>query len=122
MKQYEPLTRKDQQPVRYLIVDDSVFARKSLVKMVESFGGLVAGEAGDGCAAVVGPGQAGDHAQRGGFARAVAAEEPGDGSGFAVEGHAVDRDDVSVALGKAGGGNHGFRLAGRRGAAHRRRG
>ena len=22
MKQYEPLTRKDQQPVRYLIVDD----------------------------------------------------------------------------------------------------
>jgi two-component system, chemotaxis family, chemotaxis protein CheY len=52
MKQYEPLTRKDHQPVRYLIVDDSVFARKSLVKMVESFGGLVAGEAGDGCAAI----------------------------------------------------------------------
>jgi two-component system, chemotaxis family, chemotaxis protein CheY len=53
MKQFEPLTRKkDSQPVRYLIVDDSVFARKSLAKMVESFGGQVAGEAGDGCAAI----------------------------------------------------------------------
>ena len=30
MKQFEALTRKDSQPVRYLIVDDSVFARKSL--------------------------------------------------------------------------------------------
>ena len=53
MKQFEPLTRKkDHQPVRYLIVDDSVFARKSLAKMVESFGGQVAGEAGDGCTAI----------------------------------------------------------------------
>ena len=52
MKQFEPLTRKDNQPVRYLIVDDSVFARKSLAKMVESFGGQVAGEAGDGCTAI----------------------------------------------------------------------
>ena len=52
MRQFEPLTRKDNQPVRYLIVDDSVFARKSLAKMVESFGGALAGEAGDGCAAI----------------------------------------------------------------------
>ena len=53
MKQFEAFTRKkDSQPVRYLIVDDSVFARKSLAKMVESFGGQVAGEAGDGCTAI----------------------------------------------------------------------
>ena len=53
MKQFEALTRKsDRQPVRYLIVDDSVFARKSLAKMVESFGGKLAGEAGDGCTAI----------------------------------------------------------------------
>jgi two-component system, chemotaxis family, chemotaxis protein CheY len=52
MRQFEPLTRKDRQPVRYLIVDDSVFARKSLAKMVESFGGALAGEAADGCAAI----------------------------------------------------------------------
>jgi two-component system, chemotaxis family, chemotaxis protein CheY len=52
MKQFEALTRKDNQPVRYLIVDDSVFARKSLAKMIESFGGQVVGEAGDGCAAI----------------------------------------------------------------------
>lgn len=53
MKQFQALTRKDSQPVRYLIVDDSVFARKSLAKMVESFGGQVVGEAGDGCAAII---------------------------------------------------------------------
>src|SRR5271168_5081141 len=53
MRQFEALTRKkDNQPVRYLIVDDSVFARKSLAKMVEAFGGTVAGEAGDGCTAI----------------------------------------------------------------------
>jgi two-component system, chemotaxis family, chemotaxis protein CheY len=53
MKQFEPLTRKkDSQAVRYLIVDDSVFARKSLAKMVESFGGQVAAEAGDGYTAI----------------------------------------------------------------------
>jgi two-component system chemotaxis response regulator CheY len=53
MKPFEPLARKqDGQPVRYLIVDDSVFARKSLTKMVESFGGQVAGEAGDGLTAI----------------------------------------------------------------------
>jgi len=53
MKPFEPLTRaQDGRPVRYLIVDDSVFARKSLAKMVESFGGQVAGEAGDGLTAI----------------------------------------------------------------------
>ena len=53
MKQFEALTRKnDNGAVRYLIVDDSVFARKSLAKMIESFGGQVAGEAGDGCTAI----------------------------------------------------------------------
>jgi len=53
MKTFLPLTRKsDNQPVRYLLVDDSVFARKNLARMVESFGGEVAGEAGDGCTAI----------------------------------------------------------------------
>src|ERR1700731_2683698 len=53
MKQFEALTRKkDSEPVRYLVVDDSVFARKSLAKMIESFGGQVIGEAGDGCTAI----------------------------------------------------------------------
>jgi len=53
MSAFEPLRRKqDGQPVRFLIVDDSVFARKSIARMVESFGGEVAGEAGDGCTAI----------------------------------------------------------------------
>jgi two-component system, chemotaxis family, chemotaxis protein CheY len=53
MKPFTPLMRRQtSDPVRYLIVDDSVFARKSLAKMVESFGGEVAGEAGDGCTAI----------------------------------------------------------------------
>jgi two-component system chemotaxis response regulator CheY len=53
MEQFAALFRaKDRQPVRYLIVDDSVFARKNLAKIVEGFGGKVAGEAGDGCTAI----------------------------------------------------------------------
>src|SRR5690348_17492476 len=53
MKSFTPLTRKNHnQPVRYLVVDDSVFARKNLGRMIESFGGEVAGEAGDGCTAI----------------------------------------------------------------------
>ena len=53
MSQFPVLLRsKDRQPVRYLIVDDSVFARKNMAKMIESFGGRVAGEAGDGCTAI----------------------------------------------------------------------
>jgi two-component system chemotaxis response regulator CheY len=53
MEQFAPVKRsEDGQPVRYLIVDDSVFARKNLARMVESFGGQVAGEAGDGVSAI----------------------------------------------------------------------
>src|ERR1700726_5290959 len=52
MQQFAPLHRKDNQSVRYLVVDDSVFARKNLIKMIEMFGGEVAGEAGDGCTAI----------------------------------------------------------------------
>lgn len=53
MEQFAALLRsKDRQPVRYLVVDDSVFARKNLTKMIELFGGQVAGEAGDGLTAI----------------------------------------------------------------------
>ena len=53
MEQFAAVKRsKDGQPVRYLIVDDSVFARKNLIKMIEMFGGEVAGEAGDGLTAI----------------------------------------------------------------------
>jgi two-component system, chemotaxis family, chemotaxis protein CheY len=53
MEQFPALVRaQDKQPIRYLVVDDSVFARKNVTKMVESFGGQVAGEAGDGCTAI----------------------------------------------------------------------
>jgi two-component system, chemotaxis family, chemotaxis protein CheY len=53
MDQFAHLYRsKDRQAIRYLVVDDSVFARKNLAKMVESFGGKIAGEAGDGCTAI----------------------------------------------------------------------
>jgi two-component system, chemotaxis family, chemotaxis protein CheY len=53
MEQFAALLRtQDKQPVRYLVVDDSVFARKNVTKMVEAFGGAVAGEAGDGMTAI----------------------------------------------------------------------
>jgi two-component system chemotaxis response regulator CheY len=53
MEQFTALMRsKDGQPVRYLVVDDSVFARKNLARMIETFGGQLAGEAGDGCTAI----------------------------------------------------------------------
>lgn len=39
-------------PVRYLVVDDSIFARKNMARMIESFGGLLAGEAADGETAI----------------------------------------------------------------------
>src|SRR5439155_21004918 len=53
MEQFVPIKRsKDGQPVRYLIVDDSVFARKNLGRIIETFGGQVAGEAGDGLTAI----------------------------------------------------------------------
>ncbi len=46
------LRSKDRRPVRYLVVDDSVFARKNLSKLIELYGGELAGEAGDGCTAI----------------------------------------------------------------------
>ena len=53
MDQFAAVKRKqDGQPVRYLVVDDSVFARKNLARMIESFGGQLAGEAGDGVSAI----------------------------------------------------------------------
>jgi len=53
MEQFAAVRRsKDGQPIRYLIVDDSVFARKNLARIIESFGGLLAGEAADGMAAI----------------------------------------------------------------------
>ncbi|MGI9104200.1 MAG: response regulator [Terriglobales bacterium] len=53
MEEFPVLLRStDMQPVRYLVVDDSIFARKNLSRMIESFGGRVAGEAGDGMTAI----------------------------------------------------------------------
>jgi two-component system chemotaxis response regulator CheY len=52
MPSFAALLRKDNQPVRYLVVDDSVFARKNIIKMVQMFGGEIAGEAGDGLTAI----------------------------------------------------------------------
>ena len=52
MEHFPALLRKDGKPIRYLVVDDSVFARKNVSKMVEAFGGQIAGEAGDGCTAI----------------------------------------------------------------------
>src|SRR5438270_4974747 len=53
MEQFAPVKRsEDGQPIRYLIVDDSVFARKNLARMVESFGGQVGAEAADGMTAI----------------------------------------------------------------------
>ena len=52
METFPVLLRKDHKPIRYLVVDDSVFARKNVAKMVESFGGEIVGEAGDGCTAI----------------------------------------------------------------------
>jgi two-component system, chemotaxis family, chemotaxis protein CheY len=53
MAQFGALLRSsDRQPIRYLVVDDSIFARKNLAKMIEEFGGELAGEAGDGSTAI----------------------------------------------------------------------
>src|SRR5438552_17050818 len=53
MEQFAAVKRsQDGQPVRYLVMDDSVFARKNLGRIIESFGGQVAGEAGDGLTAI----------------------------------------------------------------------
>ena len=53
MESFSALLRsKDRRPVRYLVVDDSMFARKNLSKLIELYGGELAGEAGDGCTAI----------------------------------------------------------------------
>ncbi|MGH9576809.1 MAG: response regulator [Terriglobales bacterium] len=53
MENYNALRRsQDGKPVRYLVVDDSVFARKNLSKLVQQFGGEVAGEANNGVEAI----------------------------------------------------------------------
>lgn len=52
MEQFPSLTHKNRKPLRYLVVDDSVFARKNVARIVESFGGEIVGEAGDGCTAI----------------------------------------------------------------------
>jgi two-component system chemotaxis response regulator CheY len=52
MENFAALAKKNGGNLRYLIVDDSVFARKNIAKMIEMFGGEVAGEAGDGCTAI----------------------------------------------------------------------
>src|SRR5437763_9915252 len=52
MEPFAAVQRKNGQNIRYLVVDDSVFARKNLARMIEQFGGELAGEAGDGCAAI----------------------------------------------------------------------
>jgi two-component system chemotaxis response regulator CheY len=49
MQAYGCLLRKqDGKPLRYLVVDDSGFARLNLRRLVEMYGGVVAGEARDG--------------------------------------------------------------------------
>ena len=46
------MLKKDGNPFSFLIVDDSRFARSSLVKLVEQIGGTVAGEAASGAEAL----------------------------------------------------------------------
>ncbi len=53
MDQFAALVHsKEKRPLRFLVVDDSVFARKNLIKMIDSFGGEVAGEAADGLSSI----------------------------------------------------------------------
>ena len=53
MENYNALRRsQDGKPVRYLVVDDSLFARKNISKLVQQFGGEVAGEANNGVEAI----------------------------------------------------------------------
>jgi two-component system chemotaxis response regulator CheY len=53
MQKFAAIKRsQDGMPVRYLIVDDSLFSRKHLSRMIENFGGQVVAEAGDGQTAI----------------------------------------------------------------------
>src|SRR5439155_14742330 len=60
------------------------------------------GPAADGRAARIRRDQAEQHAQRGGLARAVRTEEPGDGAGLDGETQLVDRPDVAERLDQLG--------------------
>lgn len=50
--EFKPLTSDGKPKIRFLVVDDSIFARKNLCRLVQAFGGEVVGEAGDGVAAI----------------------------------------------------------------------
>jgi two-component system, chemotaxis family, chemotaxis protein CheY len=50
--EFKPLTCDGKPKIRFLVVDDSIFARKNLCRLVQAFGGEVIGEAGDGIAAI----------------------------------------------------------------------
>jgi two-component system chemotaxis response regulator CheY len=53
MQKFAAIKRsKDGEPVRYLVVDDSLFSRKHLGRMIEAFGGQVAAEAHNGLTAI----------------------------------------------------------------------
>src|SRR5258708_19732327 len=52
MDQFPVLLRKRREAISYLGGEGSVFGRKNVGKMVESFGGEIVGEAGDGCTAI----------------------------------------------------------------------
>lgn len=47
------IRKKDSTPYRFLLVDDSEFARKNIARVVSMLGGLIAGEASTGREAVV---------------------------------------------------------------------
>ena len=46
------LKKKDETPYRFLLVDDSEFARKNIARIVFMLGGIIAGEAGTGKEAI----------------------------------------------------------------------
>ncbi|OGW50794.1 MAG: hypothetical protein A2Z50_07180 [Nitrospirae bacterium RBG_19FT_COMBO_42_15] len=46
------ITKKDSSPYRFLLVDDSEFARKNIARIVSMIGGVVAGEASTGKEAI----------------------------------------------------------------------
>ena len=51
--EFAKLARTDGKPVRFMLVDDSAFARRNMGLMVQAFGGEIAGEAPDGAAALL---------------------------------------------------------------------
>jgi two-component system chemotaxis response regulator CheY len=51
-QKYEHLISAHGQALRYLVVDDSIMARKTLIAILETFGGEVVAEAADGVQAI----------------------------------------------------------------------